>query len=55
VWVDATQVLDYFLTSVRFDALARRTAAHQPAHLRVQAIGRVRGAHICETAGPALA
>jgi DNA-binding IscR family transcriptional regulator len=47
VWVDATQVLDDYLTSVRFDALARRSEAHQPAHLRVQAIGRVRGANRC--------
>jgi Rrf2 family transcriptional regulator, iron-sulfur cluster assembly transcription factor len=45
VWVDATQVLDDFLASVRFSALAQRSEAHQPAHLRVQAIGRVRGAN----------
>jgi len=44
VWVDATQVLDDYLASVRFDALAQRSDAHQPAHLRVQANGRVRGA-----------
>ena len=44
VWVDATQVLDDYLASVRFDALALRSAIHQPAHLRVQATGRVRGA-----------
>lgn len=47
VWVDATQVLDDYLASVRFDALALRSEGHQPAHLRVQAIGRVRGAHVC--------
>ena len=47
VWVDATQVLDDYLTSVRFDALAQRSEAHQPAHLRVQATGRVRGANRC--------
>lgn len=45
VWVDATQVLDDYLASVRFDALAQRSEAHQPAHLRVQAIGRLRSAH----------
>ena len=45
VWVDATQVLDDYLTTVRFSALAQRSASHQPAHLRVQAIGRVRGAN----------
>jgi len=44
VWVDATQVLGDYLASVRFDTLARRSEAHQPAHLRVQANGRVRGA-----------
>ena len=44
VWVDATHVLDDYLGSVRFDALARRSSAHLPAHLRVQANGRVRGA-----------
>jgi Rrf2 family protein len=44
VWVDATQVLDDYLGSVRFDALARRSTDHQASHLRVQAIGRVRGA-----------
>ncbi len=43
-WVDATQVLDDYLASVRFNALAQRSEAHQPAHLRVQANGRVRGA-----------
>jgi DNA-binding IscR family transcriptional regulator len=48
VWVEATHVLDDYLASVRFDALAQRSEAHQPAHLRVQAIGRVRGAHRCE-------
>jgi len=47
VWVDATQVLDDYLASVRFDTLARRSEAHTPAHLRVQATGRVRGAHRC--------
>ena len=47
VWVDATHVLDDYLGSVRFDALALRSAAHQPAHLRVQANGRVRGALRC--------
>ncbi len=45
VWVDATLVLDDYLATVRFSALAQRSASHQPAHLRVQAIGRVRGAH----------
>jgi len=54
VWVDATQVLDDYLASVRFDALAQRSEAHQPAHLRVQAIGRVRGAHRCVEAPAAL-
>jgi DNA-binding IscR family transcriptional regulator len=47
VWVDATQVLDDYLASVRFDALARRSDTHQPAHLRVQATGRVRGSQRC--------
>jgi hypothetical protein len=45
--MDATQVLDSYLASVRFDALARRSETHQPAHLRVQEIGRVRGAARC--------
>lgn len=47
VWVEATHVLDEYLGSVRFDAMARRNDAHQPAHLRVQATGRVRGALRC--------
>ena len=51
VWVEATQVLDDYLVSVRFDLLALRSATHQSAHLRVQASGRVRGAGRCATAG----
>lgn len=47
VWVEATHVLDDYLASVRFDALARRGDGHLPAHLRVQATGRVRGANRC--------
>jgi len=47
VWVDATLVLDEYLASVRFNVLAQRSEAHQPAHLRVQATGRVRGANRC--------
>jgi len=47
VWVDATQVLGDYLASVRFDALALRSEGHQPAHLRIQANGRVRGAKRC--------
>ena len=47
VWVEATQVLDDSLGSVRFSALAQRGVTHQPAHLRVQANGRVRGAARC--------
>ena len=47
VWVEATQVLDGYLASVRFSVLAQRSEAHRPAHLRVQAIGRVRGANRC--------
>ena len=47
VWVDATQVLEDYLASVRFDALARRSEIHQPAHLRVQELGRVRGSARC--------
>ena len=47
VWVEATQVLDDYLGSVRFDALAQRSEGHLPAHLRVQANGRVRGAYQC--------
>ena len=55
VWVGATQVLDEYLASVRFDTLARRNDGHQPAHLRVQATGRVRGAHRCGDEDRALA
>ena len=47
VRVGTTQVLDGYLASVRFDALALRNAWHRPAHLRVQATGRVRGANRC--------
>jgi Rrf2 family protein len=48
VWVEATHVLEGYLASVHFDALAQRSEMHQPAHLRVQEIGRVRGALRCE-------
>ena len=47
IWVEATHVLDDYLASVRFDALALRSEGHQPAHLRIQATGRVRGAQRC--------
>ncbi len=54
VWVDATQVLSDFLASVRFDTLALRSEGHQPAHLRIQATGRVRGAQRCAVPKDAL-